>query len=69
MVLKLTLHLSEPGRDPIATAGGSSAIAFGGSTAATAAQNAGLPACDWASSGRHNRSSNEGRAAEQATPS
>jgi len=42
MVLKLTLHLSEPGRGSIASAGGSGAIVFGVATTATAAQTAEL---------------------------
>lgn len=46
MVLKLTLHLSGPGRGSIASAGGSGAIAFAVARPATEGRNAGLPAFD-----------------------
>lgn len=59
MVRKITLQLSEPGRGPIASAAGSSAIAFGDATAATEAQDARLPAFGIRSFGGHNRGSNK----------
>ena len=58
MVLKLTLHLSGPGRGSIASAGGSGAIAFAVARPAIEGRNAGLPAFDRGSSSCHNRGSN-----------
>ena len=61
MVLRLTLHLLEPGCGSIASAGGSGVIGFAAATLATEARNAGLPAFDVGSSSCHNRGSNSVR--------